>query len=173
MRAKVDSGIWAPSTDMPNRNAVSCTGHCPGVASSRTSTIGSSCRASNLPNGTRTASPATTSTHGSTDAAPCTRIATSPPITSPMAADTSTRPVQSKPPAAEVPGRSSIPNQITGMHSVTAIAGSISSTVIDVDSTSAPEVSAPMITASSSAPTRMAAARRVSSPCRPVPAVRR
>ena len=46
--------------------------------------------------------------------------------------------------------------------SVTTIAGSISSTVIDVDSTRAPEVSAPMITASSSAPTRIAAARRVS-----------
>ena len=66
-----------------------------------------------------------------------------------------------------------MPNQITTKQIVTAIAGSISSTVIDVDSTSAPEVSAPMITASSSAPTRIAADRRVSSACRPVLAVRR
>jgi hypothetical protein len=66
-----------------------------------------------------------------------------------------------------------MPNQITKKTAVTTIAGSASRKPIDVASTRAPEVSAPMITASSRAPTRMAAARRVSSACRPVSAVRR
>ena len=82
------------------------------------------------------------------------------------------KPTQSMPPVAR-PGTSSMPNQITTKQIVTAIAGSISSTVIEVDSTSAPEVRAPMITASSRAPTRTAAERRVSSAWRPVSAVRR
>ena len=56
---------------------------------------------------------------------------------------------------------------------VTTIAGSASRKVIDVASTIAPLVSAPMMTASSRAPTRMAAPRRVRSACRPLPAVRR
>ena len=84
----------------------------------------------------------------------------------------SPKPTQSMPPVAR-PGTSSMPNQITTKQIVTAIAGSISSTLIEVDSTSAPEVRAPMITASSRAPTRMAAERRVSSAWRPVSAVRR
>ena len=41
VRANVESGICAPSTDMPNRNAVSCTGHWAGCAIRRTSTSGS------------------------------------------------------------------------------------------------------------------------------------
>ena len=82
------------------------------------------------------------------------------------------KPTQSMPPSAR-PGMSSIPNQITTKQMLTAIAGSISSTVIEVDSTSAPDVRAPMMTASSSAPTRIAAERRVRRPWRPVFAVRR
>ena len=85
---------------------------------------------------------------------------------------TSPSPVMSMPPV-ETPGRSSMPTRITKKQIVTATAGSASSTVIEVDSTSAPDVSAPMMTASSSAPTSTAADRRVSSPWRPVPAVRR
>ncbi len=103
---------------------------------------------------------------------PCSRIAISPAMTRPRTVVMSASPPQSMPPL-DSPGASSMPNQMTTRHAVTTTAGSISSTVIDVDSTRAPEVSAPMMTAVSRAPTRMPAARRVSSACRPVPAVRR
>lgn len=82
------------------------------------------------------------------------------------------KPTQSMPPVAR-PGTSSIPNQITTKQTVTTMAGSISRTFIEVDSTRAPDVSAPTMTASSSAPTRMAAERRVRRAWRPVFAVRR
>ena len=55
-----------------------------------------------------------------------------------------------------------MPNQITTNTAETTIAGIISTTVNDVAPTSAPDVTAPMITASSRAPTRIPAARRVS-----------
>ena len=57
-----------------------------------------------------------------------------------------------------------MPNQMTKNTIVTTIAGSASSVPIEVASTSAPDVSAPTITESSRAPTRIAAARRVRSP---------
>ena len=76
------------------------------------------------------------------------------------------------PPEAR-PGVSSTPHQISARQAVTAIAGSIRSVVIESLSTSRPEVSAATITDTSSAPTRIAAARRVSSDWRPLPAVRR
>jgi hypothetical protein len=66
-----------------------------------------------------------------------------------------------------------MPNQITGRTRVTTIAGIISTTVIDVDATIAPDVTAPMITESSRAPTRIPAARRVSWSWRLLPDVRR
>jgi hypothetical protein len=66
-----------------------------------------------------------------------------------------------------------MPTQITTSTTVTTIAGTISTTVIEVASTIAPEVTAPMITDISRAPTRIAAARRVSRLRRPVPDVRR
>ncbi len=56
---------------------------------------------------------------------------------------------------------------------VTTIAGSASKKAIDVTSTIAPLVSAPMMTASSRAPTRIDAPRRVRSAWRPLFAVRR
>ncbi len=94
-----------------------------------------------------------------------------PPITKQMTAVIRTRPIQSIPPPG-VPASRSMPKRITKKHAVTTMAGSISTTVIEVDSTIAPLVRAPMMTASSSAPTRMPAARRVSRFWRPVPAVR-
>ncbi len=66
-----------------------------------------------------------------------------------------------------------MPKRIRKKQTVTTIAGSISTTVIEVLSTIAPLVSAPMMTDSSSAPTRIAAERRVSRFWRPLPAVRR
>jgi hypothetical protein len=55
-----------------------------------------------------------------------------------------------------------MPNQITTNAAETTSAGIISTTANEVAPTSAPEVTAPTMTASSSAPTRMPAARRVS-----------
>ena len=49
-----------------------------------------------------------------------------------------------------------MPNQITTSAAVTTIAGIIRTTVNDVAPTRAPDVTAPMITASSRAPTRIA-----------------
>jgi hypothetical protein len=56
---------------------------------------------------------------------------------------------------------------------VTTIAGSISTTVIEVAPTIAPEVTAPTITDSSRAPTSTPAARWVSRSCSVLPDVRR
>ena len=84
----------------------------------------------------------------------------------------SPKPGQSMPPV-EMPGASSMPNQITTSTAVTTIAGSDSSAGIDIEVTRAPLVSAPMITDSSSAPTRIDAERRVSRAWWPEPAVRR
>src|SRR3546814_12745856 len=66
-----------------------------------------------------------------------------------------------------------MPNQITKKQAVTTIAGSARRNVIEVLSTSAPLVNAPMITPSSSAATRNAAALRVSRVWAPDSAVRR
>ena len=157
---------------MPKRNAVSWIGHWSVRARSRTSTIGSASDRSSRTNGTSAASPASTSSHGSAAAGPCSRMAMRPPITRPRTSVIMPRPRQSYPPVAS-PGTSSTPNQTSTSTTVVTIAGSISRVVIDVASTSAPEVSAPMITDSSSAPTSTAAARRVSSCWRPVSRVRR
>ncbi len=70
-------------------------------------------------------------------------------------------------------GVSAIPNQTTAKQAVTAAAGTISTTVIDVPSTMAPLVSAPTITPSSRAATRNAAALRVRRVWAPLSAVRR
>src|SRR3546814_16077184 len=76
-------------------------------------------------------------------------------------------------PPVDTPRTSSMPNQITKKQAVTTIAGSARRNVIEVLSTSAPLVNAPMITPSSSAATRNAAALRVSRVWAPDSAVRR
>ena len=95
-----------------------------------------------------------------------------PAITKPITSVIRQKPTTSNFPPA-VPGSRSMPNRIRKKQTVTTIAGSISTTVIEVLSTIAPLVRAPMITDSSSAPTRIAAERRVRRFWRPLPAVRR
>ncbi len=72
----------------------------------------------------------------------------------------SAKPVQSMPPVAS-PGVCWMPSRITKKTIVTTIAGSVSTTPIPTRSTSWPLVSAPTMTDSSRAPTRIAAPRRV------------
>ena len=76
-------------------------------------------------------------------------------------------------PPEDSPGASSMPARITKKTAVTTTAGSASSRFMSNVSTSSPLVTAPMITASSSAPTRTPAPRRVSSSWRPESRVRR
>ena len=112
-------------------------------------------------NGASDARPSAIRIQASGLSAPCRRMVISPAITSPMTSVMSRKPIRSNFPP-DLPGSRSIPKRIRKKQTVTTIAGSISTTVIDVLSTMAPLVRAPMITASSSAPTRIPAARRVS-----------
>ena len=89
-----------------------------------------------------------------------------------IASVTRAKPVQSMRPVA-TGSVSATPYQTAAKQSVTATAGSASTTVIEVLSTIAPLVSAPTMTPNSSAATRNAADRRVSRAWAPVSAVRR
>ena len=68
----------------------------------------------------------------------------------------SPRPVQSMPPVSS-PGACSMPTRMTKKTAVTTTAGIASRTFMSSESTSSPLVTAPMMTASSSEPTRIAA----------------
>ena len=174
VRANVDSGICAPSTDMPKRNAVSCTGHCARVGHQVDVDQRLGDPSLGPHEGHEEPQPGDDEQpgEGAGTGDPPGGSRSGPPSARPGTPVMRTKPVQSIPPVAR-PGHvldaepdhhEADRHRDRGQHQQHRHGRRLDQRA---------EVRAPMITASSSAPTRTAADRRVSSACRPVWAVRR